>query len=310
MAKFKSLNNDRLIYLKPVHVFGRDPQTSDVVLECPMCSRLHAVVRWQAGSWLLTDESRNGCELNGKPMVTGRSVKLNVDDCISFPGEPKQSFVVVSDEAPQAVLLGKDSGDIHELQRINILPNEEQAECLICNQGDHWLVEQGEAVFPLYDGQTLVLAEREWVFHPNDLLQDTIPQLHHSKAEESLKMTFNISLDEENIGLVMDTDHAQYNLGEKAHHYPMLLLAKQRIVDKDKGIAEKEMGWLSTDVLMHELRTDASHLNILIYRARKAVSQIDPLLGRDMIQRRPGEIRIMHCDMTLNKGEDQLQYAV
>lgn len=69
---------------KDYFVFGRSPEESDWVLETSGISRKHGVFIREGGEWSVMDAgSKNGCCLNGEPLVSNRSYRLKNGDRIT-----------------------------------------------------------------------------------------------------------------------------------------------------------------------------------------------------------------------------------
>lgn len=66
-------------------VIGRGSDC-DWVLDEASVSRRHAVIRHFNAACLLEDVSRNGCRLNGRPLVRGAPVPLAVGDELNIAG--------------------------------------------------------------------------------------------------------------------------------------------------------------------------------------------------------------------------------
>lgn len=297
MAYIKSLNAEEFVYLKPVHIFGRDPSSADYVLKSDSCSRMHSVVRWQNGLWMLTDESRNGCFVNGKRIEKGRGISLNRGDIISFTSDGKEQWQFENEQKPNPVLISEDNSDFIELQTLNILPNERESECQILKQGDEWAYESGEDSHLIEDGFRLQMGGKTWSFHPNELVQET-KFYDNTLTAKPPKLTFNVSRNEEHVQLIFHCEGKSFDLGHKTHHYLLLEMARHQLQDDAEN--EAELGWMSNDLLLHNLRIDLNHLNIQIFRAREAIRKCSRNWGQQLIDRRRGEIRLHPCELEIN----------
>ncbi len=77
---------------KPVTTIGRDTNNDIVVLD-PKVSRRHAVIRWQAGSWLIENVSQNTMLINQQPRQQGAlqhniTVMLGEETSFTFLSQP------------------------------------------------------------------------------------------------------------------------------------------------------------------------------------------------------------------------------
>lgn len=118
-------------------------------------------------------------------------------------------------------------------------------------------------------------------------------------------MYFDVSLDEEHVFLTLhDGTGRQHCLGERIHHYALLMLARLRVEDAARGMDPADQGWVDMERLSRMIGIDRSHLNIQIFRARR---QILDALGPDMaqadaVERRRGEVRFGPFDLCIVRG--------
>ncbi len=304
MGILKALNTSELLYLKPVHIFGRDPAVADVVLQGQSCSRMHCVIRWQSGLWQLVDESKNGCFINEQRVEKGRSTTLNQGDIFSAGSEPSARWVVESDGPPQPLLISLDGQEVIPLQTLNILPNEESPECQIVQQGHDWFFEQGHDYHPISEGFQLMIGDREWVFRSNQILDET--ELGARVGQGTPGLIFDVSRNEEHINLIFESNNVQFDLDHKSYHYLLLEMARYFAADTSDDL--KQRGWMSNDLLLHNLQIDINHLNIQIYRARQALRVCSSYWGQNLIERRRGEIRLHPCHILIRKESDTIRY--
>jgi hypothetical protein len=62
---------------------------------------------------------------------------------------------------------------------------------------------------------------------------------------EDVEIGFSVSRDEETVELVVKIGTRAIELGARSHHYTLLVLARQRLEDRDEGeLPEAEQGWL------------------------------------------------------------------
>lgn len=95
-------------------------------------------------------------------------------------------------------------------------------------------------------------------------------------------------------------------MGERAHHYMLLTLARQRLKDAESGQDQETQGWIELDQLSDMLDLEASHLNIQIFRARKQINGALPkqLSLPPVIERRVGGVRFGYPDFQIIRGSD------
>lgn len=111
---------------------------------------------------------------------------------------------------------------------------------------------------------------------------------------ENLCLNFQISLNEEHTFLSISYGNKQdVDLGERAHHYSLLTLARRRLDDAKNGLDPSSQGWLELAQLSKSLGIEPEHLNIQIFRARTQLLNALPQLAHlpSIIERRRGEVR-------------------
>ncbi|MRX09941.1 hypothetical protein GJ697_19055 [Pseudoduganella sp. FT25W] len=107
-------------------------------------------------------------------------------------------------------------------------------------------------------------------------------------------MQFQVSLNEEHVFLTILRDGAVcVELGERVHHYSLLLLARRRLEDARRGLDRDSQGWIDIEQLTRMLGLDSNYFNLQMLRARRQVLQALPLdCGAPVvIERRRGEVR-------------------
>jgi len=111
--------------------------------------------------------------------------------------------------------------------------------------------------------------------------------------DPQLRIDFSVSLNEEHVTLHVSTQLATITLGERAHHYSLLALARLRLRDARRDLDPTSQGWIETAMLAHSLGMDIAHLNIHIFRARSQFRQVmlGTCQGFELIERRRSELR-------------------
>ncbi|OYO28048.1 hypothetical protein [Janthinobacterium sp. PC23-8] len=118
-------------------------------------------------------------------------------------------------------------------------------------------------------------------------------------------LQFNVSLDEEHTFLHVALERGEHiDLGERAHHYFLVTLARQRLKDARCGGDPSGQGWIAVDALAKMLGLDTGHLNIHIYRARRHLASALPSSSDSeaVLERRRGEVRIGALPFRIVRG--------
>lgn len=287
--------------LKPYHVFGRSPQHADCLLAANNVSLIHACARWSEQRWTLTDQSRNGSFLNGERLAKDQPTPLNIGDEIRFGNLDAAPWRVVDLAAPADLLLPLCLGlRTITLKAFQNLPDDEHPKaCLYRAPNRQWVKETSDGVVPLNDGDLVNVDGAAWRLACTPEPPDTI-------APSAIVpcMKFQVSLDEEHVFLTLTRGRSVLELGERSHHYLLLLLARQRLADIALGFDANSQGWIEFDQLVRMLHLDKSHLNIQIFRLRKQFEQavLQGLIDQDFIERRRGGVRLGKVGIEIVRG--------
>jgi hypothetical protein len=154
-----------------------------------------------------------------------------------------------------------------------------------------WVVEGAEGTRELVD-RALVEAGGLWRVHlPSSCVgtwEDGVAPL----LVASLRLRFTVSRDEEQVELVAWAGERALertiDLGVRAHHYPLLTLARRRLADRAAGMAAADEGWMRQDDLRTMLKLREDHLSISIHRARAQLGKAGVADAAVVVERRPG----------------------
>ena len=300
MGILKNCKTKETIYLKSHHIFGRNREKADTALPHRDISQIHASVRWNGWQWLLTDFSRNGTWIDGERIVSGEKIELKQGSTIRFSSLGDSDWVLI-DPSPPANVLVPEEGAVIILDRFHGLPNEAEPDISIyvSPQGD-WVYENENGVHPLKNGDVIDHRQGGWRFFCAEPVDMTISR----KMAKTIEFLFHVSTDEEHVFLKARVDKAIIDLGERAHHYMLLTLARQRLKDALTGVDTDTQGWIETYRLAHMLGLDQRHLNIQIYRSRKQIDDAfsDLQNSPHVIERRSGGLRFGHSGFQIMRG--------
>jgi hypothetical protein len=287
--------------LKPYHVFGRSSQHADSLLTANNVSLIHACARWSEQHWTLTDQSRNGSYVNGERLVKDHPLRLKEGDEICFGSLDAASWRVVDVAEPADLLLPLCLGlATITLKAFQNLPDDEHPKaCLYRAPNRQWMKETSDGVVPLNDGDLVNVDGAAWRLACTPEPPDTI-----AASAIIPFMKFQASLDEEHVFLTLARGRSVLELGERTHHYLLLLLARQRLADIALGFDANSQGWIDFDQLVRMLRLDKAHLNIQIFRLRKQFEQAvaQGLIDQDFIERRRGGVRLGKVGIEIVRG--------
>lgn len=295
MAKMQNLLSGESVLLRPHHVFGRAKAKADTCIDDSIISLVHASVRWKETCWQLIDHSRNGTWLNDVRM--SQNVNLSEGDRIAFKRDGSQTWMLSDDTAPINMLVGltNKAKDI-ALDSMHMLPNEEDPELILfMTEQGRWVIAESGIERKLSDGDVVTLgAELRWRFQMALPASETLNfEQNNENTIEKYSFDFRVSEDEEHTSLKVSFNNNCIDMGERVHHYLLLILVRKRFEDYHNGFGEDSAGWVEISELQKMLGLDYCHLNIQIYRVRQ---QIKKQLCMDksevkVLERRFGSIR-------------------
>jgi hypothetical protein len=107
----------------------------------------------------------------------------------------------------------------------------------------------------------------------------------HAAAAQSVELCFGVSRDQEHTELAAVAAGALIPLGARTHNFPLLCLAKQRLVERKAGVQERECGWVYSQDFRELLGLHREALNLQLWRATQAMKKVG-LPAELLIERR------------------------
>lgn len=307
MARLQNLKNGIVVNLLPQHIIGRHPTSSHTVLDSPDASRTHATITWDGETWRLMDSSTNGSYINGKRLARGESQQLNTNDNISFANPNGDIWTLLDSDEPKSLLVPERPGlETIVLDDIAVLPSEDRPEVtLYMSPLGHWVCESQSGISTLTSGDRVGTEDSIWRFIEAMPCAETI-QIEEQTltCAQDVEIHFNVSQNEEHVCAKLKLPLTEIDLGERTHHYLLLMLARKRIEDLAAGITESERGWLEKEQLGKLLGMSETHINIQVYRFRKQMLKALPTstILPQIIERRIGEIRFVYDNVVIHGG--------
>ena len=295
------------IVLASEHVFGRQIGACSQILHNPEASRIHASILWNGEAWFLHDSSKNGTYINNMHVVRGQKMRVDIGDRIRFGSEDSDAWAVLDISAPKPMLLPITPGLAPvALEDIELLPDDKAPEILLYSSiSGEWTCESPEGAAILRTGDHVGISAGQWRF------VDAKPSIDTQSIDDDalvkvahIETHFNVSQNEEHVSLKLNIAGNEVDLGQRNHHYLMLLLARKRLSDRSAGIADSEQGWMDKELLVKAIGLSENHINILIYRFRKQMLGALPSTLRlpQAIERRTGEIRFAYDLIQIGGG--------
>jgi hypothetical protein len=131
-----------------------------------------------------------------------------------------------------------------------------------------------------------------------------VDETYSWESSKDICFIFKVSLDEEHVTVNIKHGEELLDLGERAHHYLLLTLTRQRLSDAMGGMDMETQGWVAQDRMVDMLDMESSHLNIQIFRIRKQINEAlkDSTGLPTVIERRIGEMRFGCSDFQIFRG--------
>lgn len=289
MAALHGPDARRLDALPARCVVGRSP-ACDLVLDVRDVSREHAAVFWTGAAWDLQDlGSRNGTWLDGRRLAARESRPLARGAELRF-GETLGPWRLVDDDPPRPMAVNLVDGrvvlvDVDELA----LPDaDEPTLWLRRSDAGVWFAETaGGPATRAEDRAVLTAGGQPWRVHLTDDVAATWQAASDPDAAP-VHLQFRVSADEEHVELAARVGERRIDLKARAHHYPLLVLARARLADRAAGVADGEQGWLPQDRLLQMLKVDANYLHLSIHRVRLQFTRAGVPEPARVVERRLG----------------------
>ena len=281
----------RLVHLPARLLVGR-AQGSDLRLQDASVSGSHAVLAWRAAGWQLRDlGSTNGTLINGRRVEAGAQRQVSRGDVLTF-GLLPEPFRLVDDAAPGVFarrLL--DGAEATASSGILALPSTDSplVQILPIDKG-RWICHRPDGEHGVTSGQVIEVCDERW-----EVLLPTGEEETYSDSAPRVRLTalcFRVSSDEETVIIEADSAGVQMRLESRSHNYVLLQLARQRILDRD--LPRSARGWIDRRELAKSLRLDPEHLNVQLFRLRKAFTDAGLADCGNLVEtrKRPSQIRI------------------
>lgn len=307
MAMIRNSHQGIEMVLQANHIIGRHPSTSHLVLQDPKASRMHASISWNGINWIIHDNSTNGTFLNGSKMKSKSVSTIKAGDHISFVSTGDNLWEVLDTSPPSSMLIPESSGaPLVILDSIAVLPSEEAPEiALYQNPNGNWFCEGENGTWELRDGVKVETNEHIWRFVEGRGCDETLESNDKRQfGYEDIAIQFTVSQNEEHVSMTIQIDGNRFDLGERNHHYLLLLLARKYLEDVDAKYAQNEQGWIDKQALERMLAQSEVYINMLIYRFRKQYEQILPedVVLPQLVERRKGEVRFISSNVKIIGG--------
>lgn len=279
---------EREIPLPDRCVVGRS-RACDLVIAGPDVSSQHATLEWIDAHWQLRDlGSRNGTYIGETRLASGARAPVNQGARISF-GRRSSPWLLIDASAPQAIAVGLD-GSLWRAADSGYLtlPGADEPILAVFQDADgRWVVEQDGTTRALED-RSLLEAGGLWRIHLPAACIGTLDDTAAPILAARLRLQFTVSRDEERVTLIAWSGPQRIDLQARAHHYLLLLLARQRLADRAAGLAPADEGWIHQGDLLTMMRIDENNFHTNVHRARAQLGKAGIRDAAVLIERRPG----------------------
>lgn len=290
MGVLRSLEDALRIEHLPTRCLVGRSRSCDLQLPAGDISSQHAVVQWNGVQWELQDlASRNGTFVDDRRLAQGERAPLRRGARLRF-ARKLGGWEFIDDAAPEPMARKLVDGRIcigeHGLLAI---PDVEHPELTVqAETNGRWVLERGGELSDIIDRTLLQVGADEWRIYLPSPSSDTLDEGGQGLRVADLRLRFAHTVDEEYIELVAFAGERRVDLKARAHHYPLLLLARARAADQAQGVALADQGWLLQERLLEMLKIDITHLNIIIHRGRVQLAQAGVMDAARLVERRQG----------------------
>ena len=252
----------------------------------------HALLRWRDGCWVLQDlDSRNGTFVDGRRLPPGRRVALEPGACIGF-ARP-EDYVLFDAGPPQphaiATTPPHTTAEAHEGRLV--LPRLEQPELVVFQRDQQWWLERDGQVQPTDDEDIVSTASGSWRLQLPEVLPSTL-DAPDSPTLASLGLRILVTETGEPIEIVVHRGDRSISLMPRAHHRPLLALARLRL--EAHAHSDEERGWIKQSELIRRLEYTPLQLHVEVHRIRRQLAALGVIDAPAVIEEPPhsGKIRL------------------
>ena len=302
MATLQRLSDQQPLIVQTNHTIGRD-SANYTVINRPQISRHHAVILWDGDRWRLKDTSTNGTYINDQRAPSGQFVDLNEGEHLRFGLESEDTYRIENLKAPTTCLIPvTPHSPVIDLHDVVILPVEEKEITIYLSENSQWTCQTYDHSFVLNNGDLVGSDSQQWRFM--DAYASQATAIVESTPKDDIVFVFDVSQNEEHVSLTLAINQDKFDLGERNHHYLLLVLAKKRLEDKNNDMRDQDQGWIDKDLLSKMLGQVEQHINVQIHRFRKHVTATLPNNNtlHQIIERRPGEVRFAYNSIEIHGG--------
>ncbi|HGO6104365.1 TPA: DNA-binding protein, partial [Burkholderia cepacia] len=246
----------------------------------------------------------NGTSLSGVPLRHGDHAVLRPGDVIRFGRAGIAPWRVDALDDP-ADTLWPIRGAAHPIvlaPRQILAARAAQPVTIVRSPAGEWLCDDTLPPRALHDGDEVSTGDATWrlaLARNGSTMRLAAPA---DPAVPAQLLEFLVSRDEEHVRMLLHVRGGVVDLGERAHHYSLVTLARARSADMQAGYDAATQGWIELDRLARMLGIDTSHVNVQIHRARSQFAALPGLGASQLVERRRGSVRFGDFPFRVMRG--------
>lgn len=276
------------VYLEVDQLVGRSKRCS-LRIDDTCVSEPHATFRWDGEVWRIRDlGSTNGTFVDGKVLQVGDDRALSVGTTLGF-GLP-EGWLVESIDEPCIMAVATDgvSPTVLEGDGQLALPSLENALVAIGKaDSGGWVAELEEGDEPVTDGSLIPVAGVTYrICMPRIPFRTTRVRVLQGQRLAELSLAFNVSLDGEQIELVVKGRSREVIIAPSDYFETMRVLAMIRQADMANGMPAPHCGWIHREDVCKKADIDTLTLNVHVYRFRQLFHGLGVSNYREVVERR------------------------
>ena len=295
MGAIRHVASSRVLPLAADQLVGRE-KIADLRVDNPKVSAQHARIRYRDGCWQVLDlGSRNGTYLYDRRLDAGEPTTLKRGAEIAF-GDPNDVWTLDDDGPATAVVVPEDGSSPVAAVDGKLAVGDERKVVLERQREGRWVLEKPDGdVDSVHDYQLITSGGKRYRFRTDAKVDETKEDRPQPPKIDEVQIRFTVSRDEEHVDVALGHAGGVIELPASNHYYLLLVLARQRLDDREQeGLQERDQGWMYAHDLGKKLGMSPEHLNVTVFRVRKALERSGVVEAARIVERRrtTGQLRI------------------
>jgi hypothetical protein len=166
------------------------------------------------------------------------------------------------------------------------LPDPQAPEVTVLHRDQGWWLETEDGLEPITDGKLVATCRGSFRLCLPEPLPPTRDAMDAALTLASLALSFMVRDGGRSVELVALRGERRIELKTRAHHAPLLVLARARLAERARP--GDEQGWVHQEDLIRRLDYDSGRLHVEIHRARRQLAQAGILDAVHVVERREG----------------------